>query len=406
MSPDNSGDIPGFALLGTQRPQVLSDKVILTPPAPGHQRGAVWSKNAVSQRSWTTDVDFRVTGPERGGGNLNVWLANDGVQRVATSGIYTANKWDGLAIVIDQHGGSAGMVRGFLNDGTVDYSSHPAVDTLAFGHCTFPYRNRGTPSQLKIRHSDEKGLRVDIDGRLCFETNKIRIAPGYNFGITSASAETPDSHEIFKMVVMTEDLDSGVKNQQQQDTEPQKPIAGGEKARSGRSGMFQGRDDSDDYFDDDIPDSDPDTILSSKAQFADLHNRITSINHHINTISRMVSKQGTIGERRHDEMVSQIQDMKQILSRLEAVEEMKNNLVAIEKQVNLIKRDFSQQIRNNERAMKGYVEDAHNTLHEKVIKATPGHRNLIAIIVGSQIVMAGLYILYKRRQNAPHKKFL
>lgn len=401
---DDLSTIPGFTLLGNPTtPDVLSDKIILTPPAPGHQRGAIWSDKQLPYHSWSTDIDFRVTGPERGGGNLNIWLTSEGSYKVATSGIYTVGKWDGLAVVIDQHGGSAGMIRGFLNDGAIDYRSHQAVDSLAFGHCMFPYRNRGSPSQLKIKHSDKNGLRVDIDGRLCFETEKIRIPPGYNFGITSASAENPDSHEIYKMVVMTNNLDETTKDQQLVD-QTLKSTEDGERERRSRGGMFQDQS-LEKEFEDDIPDSNPDAITSSRAQFADLHNRLQSINHHLSTIFRAVANQGTIGEKRQEELSGQIYELKQVLSKLDAIDSIQNKLISIEKQVSMIKKDFSTQIRNNERAIKGHVSDTHDVLQE-VLNATPGYSMLIVIIIGSQAFIAVFYVLYKKRKNTLPKKFL
>jgi mannose-binding lectin 1 len=99
--------IPGFQLLGKPNPpEILSNKVILTPPAPGNQRGAVWSEKTLDYASWTVDVDFRTTGPERGSGNIQVWLANKGKDEIGTSSVYTAGKFQGLAIVIDQYAGS------------------------------------------------------------------------------------------------------------------------------------------------------------------------------------------------------------------------------------------------------------------------------------------------------------
>ena len=52
------------------------------------------------------DIDFRVTGPERGGGNMQIWYAKDGHNQVGTASIYTAGKFDGLVLVIDQYAGS------------------------------------------------------------------------------------------------------------------------------------------------------------------------------------------------------------------------------------------------------------------------------------------------------------
>lgn len=53
-------------------------------------------------------MDFRATGGERGGGNLQVWYVRNGEHDIGTSSIYTAGKFDGLAIVIDQYAGSVG----------------------------------------------------------------------------------------------------------------------------------------------------------------------------------------------------------------------------------------------------------------------------------------------------------
>jgi hypothetical protein len=45
---------------------------------------------------------------------------------------------------------------------------------------------------------------VSVDGTLCFESDKIKLPLGYNFGITAASAENPDSFEIMQFVTTTE----------------------------------------------------------------------------------------------------------------------------------------------------------------------------------------------------------
>lgn len=42
---------------------------------------------------------------ERGGGNLQLWYAKDGQQKIGSSSIYTVGPFDGFALVIDTHGG-------------------------------------------------------------------------------------------------------------------------------------------------------------------------------------------------------------------------------------------------------------------------------------------------------------
>ncbi len=99
--------VPNFHITGNPRPpEILSNRIVLTPPAPGNQRGSIWSESSLQHSVWTVDIDFRATGPERGGGNMQIWYVMDGQNTVGTSSIYTVGKFEGLALVIDQYAGS------------------------------------------------------------------------------------------------------------------------------------------------------------------------------------------------------------------------------------------------------------------------------------------------------------
>jgi mannose-binding lectin 1 len=115
ISPNMRG-VPNWHLLGKPSPpDILKDKLVLTPPAPGNERGAVWTEKTLFHSNWAVDVDFRATGPERGGGNLQMWYAKNGQVEVGTSSIYTVGKFDGLALVIDQYSGSVSHLFYFWN---------------------------------------------------------------------------------------------------------------------------------------------------------------------------------------------------------------------------------------------------------------------------------------------------
>ena len=59
--------------------------MVLTPVAPGNQRSAVWSEQTLNHETWVADVDFRASGPERGGGNLNIWLTAGGAAEMGST---------------------------------------------------------------------------------------------------------------------------------------------------------------------------------------------------------------------------------------------------------------------------------------------------------------------------------
>ena len=123
----------------------------------------------------------------------------DGAKQVSTGSLYTTRKFEGLAIVIDTVGGVQ-KIRGFLNDGNTDFKSHHTVESLAFGHCDYAYRNLGRPSKLKIKYGSD-GLSLTIDDKPCFSTPKVTLPADYVFGVTAASADPPDSFEIYKFAV-------------------------------------------------------------------------------------------------------------------------------------------------------------------------------------------------------------
>ncbi|KAK3938341.1 concanavalin A-like lectin/glucanase domain-containing protein [Diplogelasinospora grovesii] len=420
ISPEGSTSVPNFSLQGRPNiPEVLSNKIILTAPAPGNQRGAIWADKQLQQQSWIADVDFRVNGPERGGGNLNIWLVRDGAHNVGSGSIYTVGRFEGLALVVDQHGGSGGMIRGFLNDGTTDYKSHHNVDNLAFGHCQYPYRNLGRPTQIKIRHT-ETNFRVEIDSHLCFESDKVRIPGGYSFGVTAASAENPDSFEVFKLVVLTEEYQGGSNDNsynQYQEQRQQQPIGGSSEGgneaperphvRYGRQGMVvPGQQMPEDPFDKEMPDQEADKIVSSKAQFADLHNRLQSVNHHLSTVFRQVAQHATIGEQRHEELSIMLGEMKGLLTKLDKITDLEQRLYSMEKQMNAVRQELTARLKDSENSIKYHVSDKHESLADHVkTHAAPGHTRLILVIVGSQLLLVGAYFYYKRRKSTP-KKYL
>lgn len=146
--------------------------------------------DSVAPSDWSAQVEFRATGPERGSGNLQLWYAKDGPKSHSTSSIYTVGYFDGVVLVIDSYGGKVhttqarlkvprnadrlqgGGIRGFMNDGTLDYKNYHSVDSLAFGHCDYPYRNLGRPSKLQIKQ--EAGVfEVKVDDKTCFASDKV-----------------------------------------------------------------------------------------------------------------------------------------------------------------------------------------------------------------------------------------
>lgn len=166
--------IPHFHIKGDGwDPEILSDRVMLTPPWPGNRRGALWSEDPLHHvGDWSAELHFRASGMERGGGNLQLWYTRESQKNDVPASLYTAPKFDGLVLVVDQYEGRGGSVRGFLNDGNVDIKAHPDPDTLSFGQCNYAYRNLGRFSVISLKQANGV-FEVKVDGNPCFSTEKV-----------------------------------------------------------------------------------------------------------------------------------------------------------------------------------------------------------------------------------------
>lgn len=377
ISPNNDGNIPGWLLSGDggNVPQVMSDKVILTPSYPGNQRGALWADARVSQAEWIAQFDFRASGPERGGGNLQLWYAKDGPTAVGTSSIYTTGQFDGFVLVIDSYGGRGGSIRGFMNDGSLDYKNYHSVDSLAFGHCDYSYRNLGRPSKLQIRQEGST-FEVIIDDKLCMSTDKIRMPQYYNFGITAASAENPDSFELYKFLLFT----SGSVTRE----EPRRA-----KTPYGEQPNINAN----------TPPDTPAQSVDQTAQFQDLYNRLQTLAHSIDSLYNEVRVLADRSEARHQELSRNVNSPE----RLGAID---IRLQGIETIVRGYQGQFS--------GLESSLKDTHSSLAENLPKhmgdlittSAPRMGLLIFVFIGVQLLLAGSYVIYKRRRANGPKKYL
>lgn len=380
----NAFSVPGWSILGEGHvPQVLSDKVMMTPPVGGNKRGALWSENRYTLSDWTIDFEFRAGGPDRGGGNLQLWYVKDGSKQVSTGSLYTTRKFEGLAIVIDSVGGVQ-KIRGFLNDGNTDYKSHHTVESLAFGHCDYSYRNLGRPSKLQLKYGSG-GLSVTIDDKPCFSTPKITLPTDYIFGVTAASADPPDSFEIYKFVVSHE----GVTRPPPPPPPPSPKVEPNTKADSNTQQPIKFN-------------SDSDRVLN--IQFDNLHNRIQALSKTVDTL--------------YTELQISRQTQKDILDLLRSSNVQGNidsKLNNVDKLVSEIHRDVKSTDHKNEYAK---LNEKIERTHESITEHVPGrlreyvqnHTPRIGFIAFSFMAFQSCCLAFllwqKYRKSTMPKKFL
>ncbi|KAJ5121509.1 uncharacterized protein N7515_009470 [Penicillium bovifimosum] len=385
--------IPGWTLGGEgHEPIVLSDKVILTPPYPGNTRGSAWAQSPVSQSEWSAEFQFRASGPERGGGILQLWYTKEGQSRIGTSSIYTVGPFDGFALVIDTHGGRGGSVRGFLNDGTTDYKSHNSPDTLAFGHCDYSYRNLGRPSVVKLKHTSSV-FKVTIDDKLCFSTDKVVLPAGNTFGITAATPENPDSFEVFKFILESATGQGSTIPSSQQPILNADPLQPMFNIRS--DGMISAQD----------------TALIS----TDLGRRIDLLtkanNNLIQKMESLVQNLAQKAEQRHTELAQKIMMQERQQGSINAQFDAK--LSHIEQLLQNIQRDlegkdgrFSQLQETLRSSHLSLTENLQGHLLSAITSSAPRMGFFIFCLIAFQVLLVIGYVVYKRRRANMPKKYL
>ncbi|KAF3171349.1 hypothetical protein TWF106_006562 [Orbilia oligospora] len=421
--------IDHFEVIG--HPEILSDRVILTPPHPGNQRAAIWSDHSNHNEQWEFHVPFRASGPERAGGSLQIWYTYRGSSVTGTSSIYTAKPFDGLAIVIDSQGGR-GQIRGYLNDGTTDYSIHHHPQSLAFGQCDAAYRNLGRPSDLKISYTHDHGLRVELDDHICFETNKIKLPSNYRWGVSAASAENPDSFELFglKLALHKEwedhhvDQHSDDHHEIHEDFHAEKESKNknrekkGEKPREeeiqkrhkeaaehhARMVDSKYRDFKSQY---ELKDEDATHFKDHDSQFTDLHLRMQALTHQLAEVQRVT------GEISYN-VGNMLDTMNEFFGHRDGGEggQFEHTLKDIDRRMHHV----DQTVQNLERSLRhegdkiNRLNEHHDNLHHKVKDAVIAHGpNMgfsVSLLVVFQVMLVIAYIVYKRRRSISPKKYL
>ena len=381
----NSFAIPGWTMLGEGHvPQLLSDKVILTPPYGGNKKGALWTENKNSLQNWQAEFDFRVGATDRGSGSLQLWYVKDGEKAVGPGSIYTVGKFDGLALVIDTVGGVQ-KVRGFLNDGSTEYRTHTNVDSLAFGHCDYAYRNLGRPSRLRLT-STTSGLEVIVDDKSCFTTSSASLPPDYNFGLTGASSDPPDSFEVFKFALSpaTPVPPRVFLQNQNQNSKPRQVRPDNPPSSSSQSGD------------------------SYASQFEDLNSRLNLLSKSISNLFDLVSKQSQTAETQHQTLLSKLPNT-QLISTLDTKISNLDKLVGTLAS-DLKNSDHSTQFRKlSEQVAKTHesvTEQVPQKMREYVIAHTPRIGFVLYSFMAFQTCCIGAWGWYKWRKSTMPKKYL
>ncbi|QIW98926.1 hypothetical protein AMS68_004444 [Peltaster fructicola] len=257
------------------------------------------------------------------------------------------------------------------------------------GNVQLCYRNLGRPSKLRV--SNRNGLSVHVDDKLCFSSEQITIPSNYRFGITAVTAENPDIIEVFKFTALGGAIYGADGQQQQREQRTEQHHSQGSLPNAPEA----------------LPDRSADEINSNDAQFADLHNRLQSLQHQLAEIhtqfgvlsSKLDEKTGDITRRLPNIPDHAVNDLNTRVINIERI--------ALQIQRDVEGRDYKQHFSELNEAMANVRGGLSPESLGKIVTASAPRMGLFLFaVIAVQVVLAGAYVLYKRRRaNAP-KKYL
>jgi mannose-binding lectin 1 len=240
---------------------------------------------------------------------------------------------------------------------------------------------------------------VDVDGKLCFDSEKIKLPLGYSFGMSAASAETPDSFEVFKFVTTTE---SHTPDVQDPNSGNQQQFGGAGEAQT----QNQNKDPGAIPAFGDPPEVPADTIRSSDAQFADLHNRLQAMMKHISALSRDLNHYQANAKSEIDKITAQLSRFEQSISKLDGLANMEKKIDEIKGDVRQTKSDLHNSLDRHVTSLKSTVRDTHHSMIGSLAANAPSVALYVFVVLGSQALLVVAYVLYKKRKANGPKKYL
>ncbi|XP_072342085.1 VIP36-like protein isoform X2 [Scyliorhinus torazame] len=206
-----SGSGTHWDLLGNT--MVTSHFIRLTPDLQSKQ-GAIWNRVACLMQDWEVQVHFKVHG--QGKKNLNgdgfaIWYTKNRMQAGTVFG--SIDPFSGLGIFVDTYPNEEKQqerifpyISAMVNNGSLSYDHSRDGRPTAIGGCTALVRNLDHDTFVVTRYLKRRlTVMINIEGKNewkdCIDLPGVRLPLGYYFGVSSATGDLTDNHDIVSVKV-------------------------------------------------------------------------------------------------------------------------------------------------------------------------------------------------------------
>ncbi|XP_066998715.2 vesicular integral-membrane protein VIP36 [Anabrus simplex] len=204
---------------------VTNNYVRLTPDVQSKQ-GALWNSVPCSVRNWELQVHFKIHGKGKDlyGDGAAIWYAKD---RMVPGEVFGSKDYfQGLAIILDTYSNHNGphnhqhpYISAMVNNGSLHYDHDRDGTHTQLAGCEAKFRNLDFDTHIAIRYErDVLTVSTDIENkaawRECLSVKGVRLPTGYYFGISAATGDLSDIHDVLSVRLYELDIPDDPKEEE------------------------------------------------------------------------------------------------------------------------------------------------------------------------------------------------
>eukprot|EP00730_Choanoeca_flexa_P014770 TRINITY_DN6578_c0_g1_i2.p1 TRINITY_DN6578_c0_g1~~TRINITY_DN6578_c0_g1_i2.p1 ORF type:complete len:370 (+),score=101.47 TRINITY_DN6578_c0_g1_i2:67-1176(+) len=209
---------------------VISDDFIRLTPDRQSKRGALWNSKPTKVEEWEVTLKFHVHGQGKNlfGDGFAFWYTQE--KNMLGDVFGSKDHFHGLAVFFDTysnqqiHHRRGAYVSAMINDGTIDYDHDADGTHQELASCSASLRNKEQDTYARISYR-KNTLKVELDTEgddkwtMCFFAADVYLPPGYYFGLSAATGDLADNHDIIWVQTadpapLTEEEEELVKSQE------------------------------------------------------------------------------------------------------------------------------------------------------------------------------------------------
>jgi len=200
--------IPSWDFSGST---MVTTSFIRITPDQQSRMGGLWNKIPFDFRNWEIQIHFKVSGHGKDlfGDGMAFWYIRDPLKPGNIFG--NSDFFVGLGIFLDTYANQNGIhshghpyISAMVNNGTNHYDHDRDGTHSEMAGCESKFRGSDHDTYLAIRYeNDILTVNTMIDGtgdwKECFTVKGVRLPTGYYFGVTAATGDLSDNHDVISI---------------------------------------------------------------------------------------------------------------------------------------------------------------------------------------------------------------